>query len=125
MRHPDSTGNDLQVACTPLQGITPTRPRPRVTIATSIQSTSIDSCSGSRRHGHYRPGNVPSTFLGGFSVAGEYLKLATLRCGDDQQWVVGSRKHFRWLPLCFAHTRRYADLHAAVLELVVESVRVE
>ena len=59
------------------------------------------------------------------SVAGEDLKLATLRLGEDQQWVVGSRKHLRWLPLCFAHGRRYADLHAPVLELGVESVRVE
>ena len=28
----------------PLRGMTPTRPRPRVTIATSIQSISIDNC---------------------------------------------------------------------------------
>jgi hypothetical protein len=58
-------------------------------------------------------------------VAGEYLKLATLRCSDNQQWVVRSRKHFRWLPLCLAHARRDADRHAAILKLDVESVRVE
>ena len=32
---------------TPLLGMSPTRPRPRVTIATSSQSTSIDNCSRS------------------------------------------------------------------------------
>ena len=66
-----------------------------------------------------------AALIGGPSVASEDFKLATLRFGDNQQRAVRSRKHLRWLPLCFKHARRYAQFHSPILDLGVESMGVK